>query len=128
MRRLGAGQQRCNAAADALLLPCAGHAAVHRGRSLPVDDDQEVFRRGDPNVGRRIAKYPHAEIRPADRRTVQLQFTWCVSRKLLDRNELAHGAASAWFAAVRRLFFPMMWLLSDAVASVAQDTAFFAFG
>src|SRR3984893_14580594 len=109
MRRLGAGQQRGNATADALLLPRAGHAAVHPGGSLPVDHDQEVFRRGDPHVGRRIAKSPQAKIRPADRRTVQLQFTWRVSRKLLDRNELAHGAASAWLAAVRRLFFPMMW-------------------
>ena len=26
-------------AADALLLPCAGHAAVHSGGSLPIDDD-----------------------------------------------------------------------------------------
>src|SRR5450432_3675012 len=109
MRRLGASQQRGNAAADALLLPCTGHATVHGGGSLSVDDDQEIFRRGDPNVGRRIAKYPHAEIGPADPRTVQLQFTWCVSWKLLDRNELAHGAASARLAAVRRLFFPMMW-------------------
>src|SRR6202008_3384885 len=105
MRRLGACQQRGNAAADARLLPFAGHATVHGGGSLPVDDDQEIFRRRDPNVRRRVAKYPHTEIRPADPQTVQLQLTWCVSWKLLDRNELAHGAASARLAAVRGLLF-----------------------
>jgi len=68
----------------------------------------------------------HSEIpasgnQAADRRTVQLQFAWCVSRKLLDRNKLAHGASLRMLAAVRRLFFPMMGI-------GAQDTALFAFG
>jgi len=103
---------------NALLLPCAGpRGGSSWVGSLPVDDDQEVFRRGDPKC-----RTAHSEIPairksgPADRRTVQLQFAWCVSRKLLDRNKTCswrrppHG----WAAVSPALLSDGCWLIGSA--------------
>src|SRR5437879_4797967 len=78
-----------------ILLPRPGDAAIHRRHTFPIDDDQKILGRGDPDIGRRIAEHPQPEIGLSHRKTVQHQFAGSIAWQLLDRDELAHSAVSS---------------------------------